>query len=404
MNIPVSFIFACNESGEMKSKNSKFSQRFLGKTLIEWVCSAVKEAGVDKLVLLEVQNTNQIIECLTGEEPEVLLICGDMPLIKSKTILEAANFHRENKNSITIISANTATEEFSAEEADFAAYFVSANHLLEAISKVKRCKNYEKYCFKDIPEMLIEKGLKVGLFDVKDPSELLRVNNRIQLSQATRTLKNRILEEIMNRGVTIIDPETTYIDGEVMIGMDTLIYPGTIIEGETFIGENCIIGPNSRIVSSNIGDEVEVVNSIVTESTIGDKSHVGPFSYIRPNSIIGENVKIGDFVEVKKSSIGDNTMISHLTYVGDAEIGRNVNLGCGVVVVNYDGENKHKTIVEDNAFIGCNVNLVSPVTVHKNAFVAAGSTITDEVPADSLAISRSRQIIKEGWVNRRKGK
>ena len=191
---------------------------------------------------------------------------------------------------------------------------------------------------------------------------------------------------------------TTYIDKEVKIGIDTIIYPGTILEGNTVIGEDCIIGPNSRIVSCKIGNKVEVNNSIAIESSVGDDTHIGPFAYLRPGSNIGKEVKIGDFVEVKKSTVGDFTKVSHLTYIGDAEIGKNVNLGCGVVVVNYDGKKKNKTIVGDNSFIGCNVNLISPVEVKDNAYVAAGSTITDEVPENSLAIARCRQVIKEDWV------
>jgi bifunctional UDP-N-acetylglucosamine pyrophosphorylase/glucosamine-1-phosphate N-acetyltransferase len=202
----------------------------------------------------------------------------------------------------------------------------------------------------------------------------------------------------MENGVTIIDPASTYIDQEVEIGMDTVIFPSTFIEGKTKIGEDCVIGPGSRIVSSQIADGVEVKNSIVLESSIDNETKVGPFAYIRPGSRIGKNVKIGDFVEVKKSIIGDKTKISHLTYVGDAEIGKGVNLGCGVVVVNYDGKKKNKTIVGDNSFVGCNVNLISPVEVKNNAYIAAGSTITDSVPENALAIARNRQVIKEDWV------
>jgi len=180
--------------------------------------------------------------------------------------------------------------------------------------------------------------------------------------------------------------------------MDTIIYPGTILEKGTVIGENCIIGPNSRIVGATIGNNVEVNNSVVLESTIGDDTHVGPFAYMRPGSTVGRHVKIGDFVEIKNSNIGDETKISHLTYVGDADVGKNVNLGCGVVFVNYDGKKKNRTVVGDNAFIGCNVNLVSPVKVGEDAYIAAGSTITEEVPENSLAIARCRQTIKENWV------
>jgi bifunctional UDP-N-acetylglucosamine pyrophosphorylase/glucosamine-1-phosphate N-acetyltransferase len=205
----------------------------------------------------------------------------------------------------------------------------------------------------------------------------------------------------MRAGVTLIDPKSVYIDYGVKIGMDTVIYPGSYIEMGSEIGEEAIIGPNSRVVGSTIGNNTEINNSVIIDSIVGDSTHIGPFAYLRPGSKIGNNVKIGDFVEVKKSVIGDDTKVSHLTYIGDAEVGSNVNLGCGVVVVNYDGKNKNKTVIGDNAFVGCNVNLISPVTVKNNAYVAAGSTITEEVPENSLAIARSRQVNKEGWVEKK---
>jgi bifunctional UDP-N-acetylglucosamine pyrophosphorylase/glucosamine-1-phosphate N-acetyltransferase len=205
----------------------------------------------------------------------------------------------------------------------------------------------------------------------------------------------------MKQGVTFIDPSSTYVDADVVIGKDSIIYPSTMIEGKTYIGEECIIGPESRLKNCEIKNGVEIANSVVVDSFIDEKAHIGPFAYIRPESRIGKKVKVGDFVELKKANIGDNTKISHLTYVGDADVGSGVNLGCGVVVVNYDGQKKHKTIIQDNAFVGCNTNLVAPVEVKENAYIAAGSTITQSVPANSLAIARTRQEIKEDWVTKR---
>jgi bifunctional UDP-N-acetylglucosamine pyrophosphorylase/glucosamine-1-phosphate N-acetyltransferase len=205
----------------------------------------------------------------------------------------------------------------------------------------------------------------------------------------------------MLSGVTIMDTATAYIDAEVVIGRDTVIYPGTIIEGESVIGEDCVIGPNSRIVSSRLGSGVKFNHSVILESSVGDDVQVGPFAYIRPESRIGDKVKIGDFVEIKKAVIGRKTKIPHLTYIGDAEVGENTNVACGVVTVNYDGKKKSKTKIGSNAFVGCNVNLVAPVTVQDNSYIAAGSTITEEVPENSLAIARCRQVIKEDWVNKK---
>ena len=231
--------------------------------------------------------------------------------------------------------------------------------------------------------------------------EILGVNDRIQLYQASEVMKRRILEYHMKNGVTIIDPNSTFIDDGVKIGMDTVIYPGTIIEGSTEIGEECIIGPSSRITSTTIGDEVEIINTVIIESTIGDKTSVGPFAYIRPGNRIGRNVKVGDFVELKKSNIGDKTKIPHLSYIGDTTVGRNTNIACGVITVNYNGKEKNRTVIGDNAFVGCNVNLIAPVEVKDNSYIAAGSTITDEVPEYSLAIARERQVIKEDWVKKK---
>lgn len=200
----------------------------------------------------------------------------------------------------------------------------------------------------------------------------------------------------------MIDMYSVYIHPDVDIGKDTVIYPGTFILGNTTIGEECVIGPNSYIVNSKIGNKCHVWFSVIEESEIKDNVKIGPYAHLRPNNILEEGVKIGNFVEVKNSKVGRNTKSAHLTYIGDADIGENVNLGCGTIFVNYDGYKKHRTVVEDNAFIGCNSNLVAPVKIGKNAYIAAGSTITDDVPADALAIARERQTIKEGWVLKRK--
>jgi bifunctional UDP-N-acetylglucosamine pyrophosphorylase/glucosamine-1-phosphate N-acetyltransferase len=277
-------------------------------------------------------------------------------------------------------------------------YCFNINDLREALGELDNNNSQGEYYLTDTIEILLNKGKNVRAIKIKDSNEILGINDRIQLAKAGEIIRNRILQRFMENGVTIIDPASTFIDQEAEIGIDTVIYPSTIIEGRTKIGEDCVIGPGSRIVSCEIADGVEVKNSVVLESSIDSGTKVGPFAYIRPGSKIGKNVKIGDFVEVKKSIIGDKTKISHLTYVGDAEIGKGVNLGCGVVVVNYDGKKKNKTAVGDNCFVGCNVNLISPVEIKDNAYIAAGSTITDLVPENALAIARNRQVIKENWV------
>lgn len=443
-------VLAAGEGKRMKSKNSKVVHEIYGKALIEWVYNSVKKAGIDECVAIVGHRADQVKECLgnnvqyavqdkqlgtghavmqaeanlKGKEGYVFVLCGDTPLVTSETISNTIKFHKQNGNSATVITAvlndaggygrivrnndgnvskivehkDASDSEREIKEVNSGMYCFTINDLMQSLKELNNNNSQGEYYLTDTIEILINKGMKVGALVVEDENEILGINDRVQLAQASEILKGRILNRFMASGVTIIDSGNTYIDEEANIGIDTIIYPGTIISGKTTIGEDCIIGPNSRIVDSKIANGVEVNNSVILESSVGDKTHVGPFAYIRPGSKVGKKVKVGDFVEVKKSVIGDNTKISHLTYIGDAEIGKNVNLGCGVVVVNYDGKKKHKTVVGDNSFIGCNVNLVSPVEVKKNAYVAAGSTITDEVPENSLAIARCRQEIKKNWV------
>lgn len=205
----------------------------------------------------------------------------------------------------------------------------------------------------------------------------------------------------LENGVNFIDIYSAYIDESVKIGKGTVIYPCAVIEGDTVIGENCLIGQNTRIKDSKIGDGTDIQSSVIIESVVGERTHVGPFAYLRPGSKIGDECKVGDFVEIKNSSFGNGTKASHLTYVGDSDVGAGVNIGCGVVFVNYDGSAKYRSNVADNAFIGCNSNLVSPVNVGEKAYIAAGSTVTKDVPAGALCVARENQKNIEGWVERR---
>lgn len=212
--------------------------------------------------------------------------------------------------------------------------------------------------------------------------------------------KKRILE-YMEAGVTFLDIDTVFIDDGVKIGEGTVIEPCVQIRGKTEIGANCLIGQNSRVENSILSDNVNILSSVVLESKIGSGTNVGPFAYLRPNSVVGRNCKIGDFVEVKNSTLGDGTKASHLTYIGDSDLGNDINLGCGVVFVNYDGTNKYRSTIEDGAFIGCNTNLVSPVNVGNGAYIAAGTTVTKDVPEDALCVGRARQKVIEGWAEER---
>lgn len=230
----------------------------------------------------------------------------------------------------------------------------------------------------------------------KNIEEMKSVDDKIQLAESIKDMQKSINEAHMKNGVIMIDPNSVYIDSDVEIGKDTILYPGTILENKTVIGSNCIIGPNTRIINSVIKDNVEIDSSKVIDSLVDEHTSIGPFAYLRPGAKIGKNVKIGDFVEIKNATIDDGSKASHLSYIGDADVGKDVNIGCGVVFVNYDGKKKHKTTVKDGAFIGSNSNLIAPVTIEESAYVASGSTITDDVEKEALAIARARQVIKPG--------
>ena len=231
---------------------------------------------------------------------------------------------------------------------------------------------------------------------------IYKLESRLDLMDVQAVARKLTVARLVRRGVRVIDPDAVYVGPNVQVGGGTVLLPGTILRGNTVIGEHCEIGPNTMIRDCTVGDRVTVNSSQLNESTVASDTTVGPFSYVRPNCHVGSHVKVGDFVELKNSSIGDNTKISHLTYVGDSDVGKHVNFGCGTVTVNYDGDTKYRTTIGDDAFIGCNTNLVAPVQVGDGAYTAAGSTITDDVPAGALAIARSTQVVKRQWATKRR--
>lgn len=252
----------------------------------------------------------------------------------------------------------------------------------------------------------LQEAWKNGLTNRVDAAELLSgwvpVFNLETVAELELVLRDRIVKRHVQNGVRVLDPSAVYIDPRVVIGRGTVVLPGSILRGETSVGRDCVIGPNAMVRDCNVGDETEINASQANESVIGSRTHVGPFAYIRPGCTIGDDIKVGDFVEVKNSTIGDGTKISHLTYVGDSDVGKRVNFGCGTVTTNYDGFKKYRCTIGDGAFLGCNTNLVAPVTVGDGAYTAAGSTITEEVPPDALAVARSHQKNLEGWAARRR--
>ncbi len=443
-----SIILAAGEGKRMKSKTAKPLMEVCKKPIIDHILTATKELGTKENIVVighkaedmkahleesvsfayqyEQKGTGhavmQGIEPIKDKDGIVMILCGDTPLIKGSELKNALNNHIESERAATVITAiapnpfgygriirdgenllkiveqKDATDtEKAVCEINSGMYFFDIKKLSLALSKLTPNNAQGEYYLTDTIEILLSDGEKVGA-EIIDFDSTLGVNDRVQLACAEKILNCRNVERIMLSGVTVIDPDSTYIGTDVTVGMDSIIYPGTILEGNTVIGENCIIGPDSKITDTKIGDNTEVIKSVLVKSEVGNKANIGPFAYMRPNSKIGDNVKVGDFVEIKNATIDNGTKVAHLTYIGDADVGKNVNFGCGTVVVNYDGKNKHRSTIGDDVFIGCNTNLVSPVKVNSGAFTAAGSTITDEVPENALAIARAKQINKENWI------
>ena len=445
-------VLAAGQGTRMKSKLYKVLHPVCGKPMVEHVIDHIGSLDVKRVVTVvghgaelvqetlgnkseyvlqaeqlgtahAVQQTEPILKGLTGT---TLVVCGDTPLIRPETMQALLDHHASENAKATILTAVTdnptgygrilrnedgqvsqiveqkdATQEQQlVKEINTGTYCFDNEALFEALKQVKNENAQGEYYLPDVIEILQKQGEVVAAHVTDSFDETLGVNDRFALSQAEELMRARINERHMRNGVTIINPATTHISADAIIGSDSVILPGVIIEGKTVIGEDCKIGPNSHIVDSQIGHTTTIHSSVVLNSKVGDGTAVGPFAHLRPESSLGNHVKIGNFVEVKKSTLGDDTKVSHLSYIGDAEVGSNVNIGCGSITVNYDGKNKYKTIIEDDVFIGCNSNLVAPVTLKKGSFIAAGSTITKEVPEDALAIARARQENKLGYMSK----
>jgi len=445
-------VLAAGQGKRIKSDLPKVLHKVCGKEMLKHVIDSirnseiddidviigkgaelVKERTIDKKVSYSLQaeqlGTGHAVKCaeqfLKDKKGVVAIFTGDTPLIKQSTIEKLVGDHIENKNAATILTAivedptgygrivrkndqvlkivehkDCNQEELKIAEMNSGIYCFDIELLVDALDKLNNNNEQGEYYLTDIIEILKSEDRSIGAV-VAEYEETIGINSRVQLAEAEEILKNRINIKHMENGVTLIDPKTTYIGIDVEIGKDTIIYPNNILEGNTKIGNNCLIYQNSRIADSIIGDEVDIQSSVILSSNIGDNTTVGPFAYIRPETTIGKHARIGDFVEIKKSTIGDGTKVSHLTYIGDAEVGSECNFGCGTVVVNYDGKNKYKTVIGDHSFIGCNTNLVSPVTIHDNTYIAAGSTITSEVNEGDLAVARAKQRNISGWVEKK---
>lgn len=446
-------ILAAGKGKRMKSSMPKVLHGVCGKEMVNHVIDNVRKANIedvnlvigkgsetvkehtkDRNVTYSMQEqqlgTGHAVICaeefLRDKKGTVAIFTGDAPLITNETIQELFKFHNNGGFAATLISSivqdptgygriiressgevkkivehkDCNQEELNVNEINSGMYCFNIEVLLSSLKSLNNNNSQGEYYLTDVIEIIKKSGDKVGAI-VVPYEEIMGVNSRVQLSEAETVMRKRINHKHMVNGVTFIDSESTYIDVDVEIGQDTKIYPGCVVQGNTKIKEKCMLYSNSRIYNSIIESGVIVENSVILESHVGEGTTVGPFAYIRPETKIGKSARIGDFVEIKKSTIGDNTKVSHLTYIGDAEVGSKCNFGCGTVVVNYDGQKKQKTIIGNNSFIGCNTNLISPVKVNDNTYIAAGSTITKEVPEGSLAIARSKQVNKEGWLDKK---
>nr|WGD62804.1 bifunctional UDP-N-acetylglucosamine diphosphorylase/glucosamine-1-phosphate N-acetyltransferase GlmU [Bacillus subtilis] len=443
-------VLAAGQGTRIKSKLYKVLHPVCGKPMVEHVVDEALKLSLSKLVTIvghgaeEVKKrlgdkseyalqaeqlgtahaVKQAQPFLADEKGVTIVICGDTPLLTAETMEQMLKEHTQREAKATILTAvaedptgygriiraengavqkivehkDASEEERLVTEINTGTYCFDNEALFRAIDLVSNDNAQGEYYLPDVIEILKNEGETVAAYQTGNFQETLGVNDRVALSQAEQFMKERINKRHMQNGVTLIDPMNTYISPDAVIGSDTVIYPGTVIKGEVQIGEDTIIGPHTEIMNSAIGDRTVIKQSVVNHSKVGNDVNIGPFAHIRPDSVIGNEVKIGNFVEIKKTQFGDRSKASHLSYVGDAEVGTDVNLVRGSITVNYDGKNKYLTKIEDGAFIGRNSNLVAPVTVGEGAYVAAGSTVTEDVPGKALAIARARQVNKDDYV------
>ncbi len=447
-------ILAAGQGTRMKSDLLKVLHPIMGKPMIALVLDALTAAeipdpavvvgfqadrvrdalgdAVDYVVQEEQRGTAhavaQAAPLLEGYD-DVLVLYGDVPLVTGDLLKRMVHRHRSSGAAATLLTAvvedpsglgrvvrddsgelaaivedaDASHAESAIREINTAIACFKVDLLLDCIPRIAADNAQGEYYLPDVFPMLLERGFSVETVQPPDVNEVLGVNTRADLAVATGILRGRILDSIMESGVTVVDPPSTWIDAAAEIGRDSVILPNTTIEGRCSLGSGCRVGPSVHLVASTLGDAVTVWHSVVEDSIIGDRVTIGPYAHLRPGNEVAENVKIGNFAELKNSRLGAGTKVPHHSYIGDAEVGSNVNIGAGVVTVNYDGWQKHLTVVDDGAFIGCNSNLLAPVNVGQEAFVAAGSTVDCDIPPGALGIARGRMEIKEGWVERKTG-
>ncbi len=452
----VAVILAAGQGTRMKSAIPKVLHPLAGTPMVEYPVALAKELGCDPTVLVvghqasdvekaldgrgvlfarqsEQLGTGHALLCaeeaLRGVSGTLLLLCGDVPLLETETMERLLAYHRTQKANVTVLTAHrddphgygrivrdgeqvlriveekdASPKEKSIHEINTGIYAMEIPWAFDALRSVGRDNAQGEYYLTDIVSVARNAGHGVSALSVSSEAETMGINDRVQLATAAALMRQRINDALMRSGVSLVDPKTTYIDAQVRIGQDTLVYPGVYLRGKTCIGNRCILEPGAMVTDCEIGDGVHIkAGSVLQESRVGDHTDVGPMAHLRPGTDLAGHNKIGNFVETKKAIIGTGSKASHLTYIGDAEVGSEVNIGCGTITCNYDGVNKHKTVIEDGVFVGSDTQFVAPVRIGRNSLIGAGSTITKDVPPDALALSRAEQKIIEGWVLR-KGK
>ncbi len=449
-------ILAAGKGTRMKSELVKVMHLLEGKPMITYPVTAAKALGAERVALIvghqadrvreqfsddatisivlqeEQLGTGHAVACagefLAGCDGDVLILCGDVPLITRETLASLMDVHAGHGGTVTVLTARVPdpfgygrvikddagrvlmiVEEKDAtpaqrevNEVNSGIYCVNASFLRDAVTKIGNDNAQQEYYLTDIIGLATAEGAACYTSTVADHMEVMGVNDRVQMSTAGAVLRRRINEAVMLSGVTLIDPLVTYIQQGTVIGRDTIVYPNSFIGGGTVIGEGCIIESSVTITNCRLADRVHIkAGSVLEESVVQSDVSVGPMAHLRPGTLLKDHVKIGNFVETKKAVMGEGSKASHLTYLGDCFIGKDVNIGCGTITCNYDGKKKHITVIEDGVFVGSDVQLVAPVTVGKNSLIAAGTTVTTDVPPDSLALSRTPQVNKEGWVAKR---
>ena len=450
----VAVILAAGKGTRMRSKYPKVLHKIGGRPMLQHVLDAADAAGCSEKIVV-VGHEAELVEAMVGDQGKIvlqaeqlgtghavmqtadalkgfagtaLILCGDTPLLAAEELKNFLAAHRQAGNAATVMTAmmadptgygriirnecgdvvgiveqkDASEEQKSIREINTGIYCMECPLMFEALAALTNDNAQGEYYLTDVLAKLALAGKKVGGVATEDSDMVMGINSRRQLAEAEKVMRCRILNGLMDAGVTIMDPASTFIENGVTIGRDTIIYPYTWLEGSTVIGEDCEIGPNVRLTNVQVGNECHLQFLYGHDCSVLDRVTAGPYVHLRPDTVIGERVKIGNFVEVKNSHVGTGTKLPHLTYIGDSDIGSGVNMGCGCITVNYDGKTKHRTTIGDDVFVGCNTNLIAPVTVRSGSYIGAGSTITKEVPENSLAIARARQKVIEGWAGKRR--